>query len=85
MGMSKKPRKNCQNCKALSDVGNKFCLLRYSTKNKPHRAEIQRLMMGIPNPCPNEPCPKPLTNKDFIRAKESRVWNSAMKNANSKP
>ena len=69
--MSKKSRKNCQDCKCLEDSGIIYCQLGYIVINAPHPSTMQRFMQGIPNPTPTEPCPKPLTNKDWIKARQN--------------
>lgn len=67
MKMSKHIRKNCLGCKCAEDYG---CQLDYDTKvvsTIPNSSD----WIGITNRIPLEYCPKPLTNKDWLIARDS--------------
>ena len=67
--MSKKARKNCNRCKC--DQGRYDCELDYARKNKYYaNPKIAQIMLGIEERIPTEPCPKPLTNNDWILARQ---------------
>ena len=61
MKMSKKPRKDCLGCKCSEE---RFCQLCYKIDHK-------SIIIGITKPIPIEPCPKPLTIKDWFLARKT--------------
>jgi len=63
--LSKKPRKDCSNCKACRhDIfSNHNCELHFKTSTK-------QILEGYPVPIPLEPCPKPLTYNQYIICSE---------------
>lgn len=61
MIISKRPRKDCLGCKCNDN--NNFCQLGYQIGHK-------TIIAGVTKMIPIEPCPKPLTNKDWLAARK---------------
>lgn len=68
MKMSRKPRKRCLGCKCLEQRP-LFCQLGYEIKSD--TSELGPQWAGISYPVPKDPCPKPMTNKDWITARNT--------------
>jgi len=66
MEMSQKSRKSCLGCRCFSYTVNS-CQLGYDIKL------VDLYAPGINQPVPTEPCPKPLTNSDWLKAR--RILN----------
>jgi len=60
MKVSKRIRKDCLGCKCSETFG---CQLKYKTTTK-------SIIIGITKRVPLECCPKPLTNRDWLKARE---------------
>lgn len=61
MVISKKPRKDCLGCLCSEE---RFCQLGYDIKHQTLHS------LGFTKPVPMEPCPKPLTGKDWLKARK---------------